>query len=66
MKGLTTYNLENGLKVFLKEDVYSPVSSIFVWVNTGSAYEDDSQRGLAHVHEPVSYTHLTLPTILLE
>ena len=51
MKGLTTYNLENGLKVFLKEDVYSPVSSIFVWVNTGSAYEDDSQRGLAHVHE---------------
>ena len=51
MKGLTTYNLDNGLKVFLKEDVYSPVSSIFVWVNTGSAYEDDSQRGLAHVHE---------------
>ncbi len=51
MKGLTTYNLDNGLKVFLKEDIYSPVSSIFVWINTGSAYEDDSQRGLAHVHE---------------
>ena len=57
MKGLTTYNLDNGLKVFLKEDVYSPVSSIFVWVNTGSAYEDDSQRGLAHVHE-LSLIHI--------
>jgi len=51
MKNLNSYYLDNGLKVFLKEDVYSPVSSIFVWVNTGSAYEEDSQRGLAHVHE---------------
>ena len=51
MNDVQKYYLDNGLKVFLKEDSHSPVSSIFVWVNTGSAYENDNQRGLAHVHE---------------
>ena len=51
MYDIQKYYLDNGLKVFLKEDPYSPVSSIFVWVNTGSAYEKNNQRGLAHVHE---------------
>ena len=51
MNDVQKYYLDNGLKVFLKEDPHSPVSSIFVWVNTGSAYENDNQRGLAHVHE---------------
>ena len=51
MDNVEQYYLDNGLKVLLKEDPHSPVTSIFVWVNTGSAYEDDNQRGLAHVHE---------------
>ncbi len=51
MTDIEKYYLDNGLKVFLKEDLLSPVSSIFVWVNTGSAYENDNERGLAHVHE---------------
>ena len=51
MNNVEEFYLDNGLRVFLKEDKFSPVSSIFVWVNTGSAYENDSERGLAHVHE---------------
>ena len=48
---ITQYYLDNGLKVIIKTDFLSPVTSIFVWINTGSAYEDDSQRGIAHVNE---------------
>ncbi len=48
---ITQYFLDNGLKVIIKTDFLSPVTSIFVWINTGSAYEDDSQRGIAHVNE---------------
>lgn len=51
MNNVEEFYLDNGLRVFLKEDKFSPVSSIFVWVNTGSAYENDFERGLAHVHE---------------
>ena len=45
------YFLANGLKVILKDVPNSTVSSVFIWVKTGSAYEDDYERGLAHVHE---------------
>ena len=45
------YYLDNGLKVIIKTDNFSPVTSIFVWINTGSAYENDNQRGIAHVNE---------------
>jgi len=45
------YFLENGLKVILKDVPNSTVSSVFIWVKTGSAYENDYERGLAHVHE---------------
>ena len=45
------YFLANGLKVILKDVPNSTVSSVFIWVKTGSAYENDYERGLAHVHE---------------
>ena len=45
------YFLANGLRVILKDVPNSTVSSVFVWVKTGSAYENDHERGLAHVHE---------------
>ncbi len=48
---INQYYLDNGLKVILKKDEFSPVTSLFVWVNTGSAYENDKEKGLAHVHE---------------
>ena len=48
---INQYYLDNGLKVILKKDEFSSVTSLFVWVNTGSAYENDKEKGLAHVHE---------------
>ncbi|GIR29564.1 hypothetical protein CM15mP43_11880 [bacterium] len=39
------------MKVILKDVPNSTVSSVFIWVKTGSAYENDYERGLAHVHE---------------
>ena len=51
MKQIDEFYLDNGLKVIMKDVPSSPVSSVYVWVKTGSAYENDSERGLAHVHE---------------
>lgn len=51
MKQIDEFYLDNGLKVIMKDVPSSPVSSVFVWVKTGSAYENDAERGLAHVHE---------------
>ena len=51
MKQIDEFYLDNGLKVVMKNVPSSPVSSVYVWVKTGSAYENDSERGLAHVHE---------------
>ena len=51
MKQIDEFYLDNGLKVIMKDVPSSPVSSVFVWIKTGSAYENDSERGLAHVHE---------------
>ena len=51
LQEISQYYLDSGLKVIIKEDKLSPVTSLFVWVNTGSAYENDHEKGLAHVHE---------------
>jgi len=49
--GVTKYELDNGLRVILEENHASPVVSVNVWVETGSACEIDGEYGLAHVHE---------------
>jgi len=49
--GVTKYELENGLTVILEENHASPVVSVNVWVETGSACEMEGEYGLAHVHE---------------
>ncbi len=49
--GVTKYELENGLTVILEENNASPVVSVNVWVETGSACEVEGEYGLAHVHE---------------
>mgnify|MGYP000365538722 CR=1 FL=1 len=51
LQKISQYYLDSGLKIIIKEDKLSPVTSFFVWVDTGSAYENDQERGLAHVHE---------------
>ena len=39
-----------------------PLISIDIWCKAGSSFEDVDKNGTAHFLEPVSYTHLTLPT----
>lgn len=43
--------LKNGLKVLLVESHKSPVVSVQMWVNTGSADEEKSQAGISHFIE---------------
>ena len=43
--------LDNGLKVILVEDHSAPVVALNVWVRTGSADEQPSEAGMAHVFE---------------
>ncbi|MEQ9619756.1 MAG: pitrilysin family protein [Deltaproteobacteria bacterium] len=49
--GITKYQLENGMTVILEENHSSPVVAVNVWVETGSACENEGEYGLAHVHE---------------
>jgi zinc protease len=49
--GVIKYELENGLTVILEQNHASPVVSVNVWVETGSACEVEGEYGLAHVHE---------------
>ena len=59
MENVREFYLKNGLKVLIKDVPSSTVSSVFVWIKTGSAYESDSERGLAHVHEHMIFKGTT-------
>ena len=67
--------LPNGMVVFLQEDHELPLVSGFLWVRGGSREEPGPKAGLTDLYgeawrtggttsKAVSYTHLTLPTIL--
>ncbi len=43
--------LDNGLTVLMQENHHAPVVTVQVWVNVGSADENDAERGLAHLTE---------------
>jgi zinc protease len=43
--------LDNGLVVLLRESRLEPVAEVQIWIDVGSADEDDDERGLAHFHE---------------
>ena len=45
------YRLDNGLNVILQPTTTAPVVACNVWVGVGSADEEPSEAGLAHVHE---------------
>ena len=72
---VTEFKLNNGLQVLVIPDHRAPVVTQMVWYKVGAADEPPGSSGIAHFLEhlmfkgtdliPVSYTHLTLPTILL-
>lgn len=49
--GLTVYELDNGMRVAIKEDHFAPVAALQIWVKAGGADELDTELGVAHVHE---------------
>lgn len=56
---LTHFQLSNGLEVFVKEDHSRKVAALQMWVMVGSAYENDSERGISHVIEHMAFKGTT-------
>lgn len=47
----TVHELENGLRVVVREDHFAPVAAVQIWVGAGGADEFNAEAGVAHVHE---------------
>ena len=53
------YQLENGLKLIVKEDHRAPIMVSQVWYKVGSSYEHDGISGLSHVLEHMMFKGTT-------
>lgn len=51
LKNVKQIELDNGLKVYLKEDHNLPIVSINTWLKVGSTYENDKNNGISHFLE---------------
>lgn len=49
------YQLDNGMKVFIKEDHRAPVVASMVWYRVGSSYEYNGITGISHVLEHMMF-----------
>ncbi|ALP51749.1 peptidase M16 [Candidatus Tenderia electrophaga] len=49
------YSLDNGMKVFVKEDHRAPVVATMVWYRVGSSYEYNGITGVSHVLEHMMF-----------
>ena len=49
------YQLDNGLKLIVKEDHRAPVMVSQVWYKVGSSYEHDGITGVSHVLEHMMF-----------
>lgn len=49
------YSLDNGMKVFVKEDHRAPVVASMVWYRVGSSYEYNGITGVSHVLEHMMF-----------
>jgi len=47
----TKVTLENGLDVIVKEVHSAPIVAVYLWCNTGSINENDSEHGISHFYE---------------
>lgn len=54
-KQVYEYKLENGLKVFVKQDKRAPVANFQIWYRVGSADEPSGLTGIAHVLEHMMF-----------
>ncbi len=49
------YSLDNGMKIFVKEDHRAPVVASMVWYKVGSSYELNGTTGISHVLEHMMF-----------
>ncbi|OOZ38120.1 peptidase M16 [Solemya elarraichensis gill symbiont] len=49
------FELENGMKVIVKEDHRAPIAVSQVWYKVGSSYEPEGQTGISHVLEHLMF-----------
>ncbi len=49
------YQLDNGMKIFVKEDHRAPVVASMVWYKVGSSYEYSGITGVSHVLEHMMF-----------
>jgi zinc protease len=52
---VTEFQLDNGLKVLVREDHRAPVVVSMVWYRVGSSYEHDGITGISHVLEHMMF-----------
>ena len=49
------YQLDNGMKIFVKEDHRAPVVASMVWYKVGSSYEEQGTTGISHALEHMMF-----------
>jgi zinc protease len=49
------YQLDNGLKVLVKQDKRAPIAALYLWYKVGSSYEQEGSTGLSHVLEHMMF-----------
>ena len=54
-KSINEYQLDNGLKILLKEIHTAPIISHWVWYRVGSRYEKPGQTGISHWVEHMQF-----------
>ena len=59
MSGRHEYQLENGLKVIVKEDHRAPVAMTQIWYRVGSADEPTDKGGISHLLEHMMFKGTT-------
>lgn len=50
-----SHTLDNGMKIFVKEDYRAPVAASMVWYKIGSAHEPEGLTGISHVLEHMMF-----------
>lgn len=50
-----SYDLDNGMKILVKEDHRAPVVTSMVWYKVGSSHEHDGLTGISHVLEHMMF-----------
>ena len=49
------YNLDNGMKILVKQDKRAPIAAMYVWYKVGSSYEHEGSTGLSHMLEHMMF-----------